>query len=335
VSTNRSDNWGEALNNWQEKLSYFEREISLTSDIQRKFELSTGIAECESQIQRIKVKISERVGIDNVNRRSKDVIIIPCSFSKTDRKTERYKKKKSISSAINASGIELELIEKRVQIKNLIQSGKFVGVEFSEGNRTARVQNMELYSGPDFGGIQNLERYLPAYKRYSGRCFQATEGEWVNFFSMDESRRPHVLVLSGLYGLFPIEEYIQNYDCHLTDSNQSTQKKVSSYWGDLPTRILISSLESLKRQGWVIRYIFDVLPEIEYKEVVNWSKVQSQGQVLRFECEKRKGREALEYVGYWLRHIVREPEILQNIQADKYYKFSHLYEDDEKWIVRS
>ena len=41
------------LKNWQEKLAYFENELSITSSSTQKFELRKRIEECEQEIKRI------------------------------------------------------------------------------------------------------------------------------------------------------------------------------------------------------------------------------------------------------------------------------------------
>ena len=65
-----------------------------------------------------------------------------------------------------------KVFETRVRIRTLIESGVLEGGEFKEGNRILRLQNKKLYLGPDFGSDVNKARFLPAYQRYLGRCYQ-------------------------------------------------------------------------------------------------------------------------------------------------------------------
>ncbi len=53
------ENFKKALINWQEKLSYYEHEFSITASSTQKFELKKRIEECEQEIERIKKKIND------------------------------------------------------------------------------------------------------------------------------------------------------------------------------------------------------------------------------------------------------------------------------------
>ena len=48
----------QALRNWQEKLAHFEYELSYTASAEKKFELRKQIEECDTEIQRLKTRIS-------------------------------------------------------------------------------------------------------------------------------------------------------------------------------------------------------------------------------------------------------------------------------------
>lgn len=48
----------QALNNWQERIAYYERELSINANPEQKFELQKRIQEGEQEIKRIKTKIN-------------------------------------------------------------------------------------------------------------------------------------------------------------------------------------------------------------------------------------------------------------------------------------
>jgi septal ring factor EnvC (AmiA/AmiB activator) len=47
----------QTLRNWQEKLAYFENELSITASSMQKFELQKRIQECEREIKRIETSL--------------------------------------------------------------------------------------------------------------------------------------------------------------------------------------------------------------------------------------------------------------------------------------
>ncbi len=48
----------QALKNWQDKLAHFEYELSITASAEKKFELRKQIEECDTEIQRLNIRIS-------------------------------------------------------------------------------------------------------------------------------------------------------------------------------------------------------------------------------------------------------------------------------------
>ena len=140
------------------------------------------------------------------------------------------------------------VFKQRVFIKELIESGRIRGDEFKEGNRRSRLQNKSLLLGPDFGGIDNAPRYLPAHRRYMGRAFRCSAHRVEKFFAVPVAQRPHILIVSGLYGMCEAEEFIQNYDCHLTDVETISGRPLQSYWQELLTPLLISHLSHTPAQ---------------------------------------------------------------------------------------
>jgi pimeloyl-ACP methyl ester carboxylesterase len=258
----------------------------------------------------------------------RDVVLLSCSFQKRTDREEFHPRMTTISNSLQEPKVALLALRTRVQIMNLIQQGRIVGTEFKEGNRLARNQNRQLILGPDFGGGINEARYLPAYWRYSGRSYQATEQEWRDFLRRGETERPDVIIMSGLYGLLPMEEQIQNYDCHMTDTDSETGQTVRGYWGSVMTEVLISRLEWLEERGWEIGRIVDLLSERSYQTAIDWQRVYPRWNVLHRMFERKAGREALENLGVFVRRIIQDPSTLAGVKADDFIADANFLGDD-------
>lgn len=255
----------------------------------------------------------------------RDVLLIPCSASKFSGNNELHPMTGGMQHALASPPLAAAALQMRCRIKGLIESSRLRGKEFQEGNRLTRQQNKSLHFGPDFGGKVNEKRYLPAYKRYIGRCYQASWREWDEFFVLPEASRPDLLIISGLYGLFPADEYIQNYDCHLTDIDFETERSISGYWQEITTDLLISHLEWLQSQNRRVGRVIDLLAEDVYHAMIDWELIHPLWPVLHQVFEKSSGREALDNVGIWLHHVVRNPNVLSGIEPGQFY-------DDPKFL---
>jgi Peroxide stress protein YaaA len=210
----------------------------------------------------------------------------------------------------------------------LLQSGRIDGTEFKEGNRAGRPENRALVLGPDFGGAINEPKYLPAYWRYSGRTYQASRDDWTTFSNFPESLRPSILIMSGLYGLIPFDEYIQNYDCHITDTDLQTGQPVLKYWGSTLTDILLSHCDRLESEGMKVGPIIDLLSEKSYQEAIDWQRVYSQQSVLHRVFQKKSDREALVNMGIFLRTLLREPMKASRLVPDQFFDEPEFLEPD-------
>jgi pimeloyl-ACP methyl ester carboxylesterase len=235
------------------------------------------------------------------------VILISCSAHKRTDGEVPHPKTGGVLSAIADDNIALKAIQTRAQIMGLLQSGRIDGTEYKEGNRAGRPENQALTLGPDFGGVINQPKYLPAYLRYTGRTYQASNDDWSAYRGFPDSLRPSILIMSGLYGLIPFDEYIQNYDCHITDTDLQSGRTVLSYWGATMTDILLSHCDRLHAGGANIGPIIDLLSEGSYQSAIDWSRVYARQTVLHRVFQTKVDRDALVNIGIFLRTLLRDP----------------------------
>jgi hypothetical protein len=260
---------------------------------------------------------------------ARDVVLISCSSHKrSDR--EPHPLTHTIADTITNQDLAREVLACRRKIRELLQMGVVNGVEFQEGNRAARPENRELILGADFGGRVNEPRYLPAYWRYSGRCYRPERGEWSSFFAMRPEERPTILVMSGLYGLFDIREYIQNYDCHLTDT--TGEGTIADIWRPIATEILLSRFDRIERSGFRLRQVVDLLSERSYQEIFDWAKVNKRTRVLHRKFERLSDRDALANMGMWLWSVVRDPHIMGSLESDRFFKVEGALDEDKMML---
>lgn len=259
---------------------------------------------------------------------ARDVLILACSATKSSSNEMPHPNRGGVLSCVLDEELSHAVLKQRVFIKDLIESGRIQGHEFKEGNRRSRVQNKLLLLGPDFGGLDNAPRYLPAHRRYMGRAFQVQTHEWEKFFVVPAPQRPHILIVSGLYGLCEAEEFIQNYDCHLTDVESDSGRLLRSYWQELLTPLLISHLSCLERSGSRVRNVLNLLVEDFYSAAIDWTEISARWTVLHQRFEKTSGREALDNVGVWLNKVVTQPAVLRTLQPDTFYEDPRFAEHD-------
>ncbi|MBN2569393.1 MAG: hypothetical protein JXB42_08185 [Deltaproteobacteria bacterium] len=295
----------------------------------------------ESQRKKIElVRLSNQrreeaaVNINEIRRKhpieGTEVILISCSAHKIDRNNILHDRSPGIAEKVADKRVGDIIMEKRLKILTMIQEGRIEGIEFQEGNRASRKVNQDLYLGPDFGGVNNEERFLPAYLRYGdGRCYQANEDEWKAFLKVE--KRPHILIMSGLYGLPTADEYIQNYDCHLTDVDRKTGFSIQSYWRDreFMTSVLISYIEWIEQNGRPVSKVIDLLSELSYQETINWSMIYPRWSVYHRVFESTAGRYSLENIGIWLRDVIRNPALCKTLEHDVFYENKDFYNSDK------
>ncbi|HKE96043.1 MAG TPA: alpha/beta fold hydrolase, partial [Povalibacter sp.] len=132
---------------------------------------------------------------------TRDVLLMACSSTKSSSSEVQHPSRGGVPASVLDAATADALFRQRAFVKDLIESGHIKGQQFAEGNRKSRQQNRSLLLGPDFGGLDNAPRYLPAHRRYMGRAFQVEAAEWSKFFAVPRNARPHLLIVSGLYGL--------------------------------------------------------------------------------------------------------------------------------------
>jgi pimeloyl-ACP methyl ester carboxylesterase len=296
---------------------YQRERISMVKEVTRKREIATQKMAGQAHLA------TTGVGIDVV-----DVVLISCSATKSDAQRFLHPKGGGIVESVDDARIGQLVLDMRSRVLRLIQEGSIDGIEFAQGNRASMPANRNLLFGPDFGGAFNDAKYLPAYARYTGRCYQAHESEWEAMY--DSAKHPHFLIMSGLYGLIPATEYIQNYDVHLTDVDLSNGLSLQTYWRDreLMTQVLISHLEWIERERGVIGHVVDALSELSYQETINWSLIDRRWNVLHRVFELNAGRDALGNLGYWLQDIIQNSTLLRSIQSDTFYENPRFHPKD-------
>jgi pimeloyl-ACP methyl ester carboxylesterase len=248
----------------------------------------------------------------------RDVLVLACSATKASSGDGPHPQGGGLLDALDDAAVRASAAATRAEIRSLLQAGRIEGIEFNEGNRRFRRQNLALVAGPDFGGIAGANGYAPAYKRYMGRSYQATPAEWEQFLALPEAQRPAVLIVSGLYGLCRIEDSIQNYDCHLSDVDIETGQTLQALWKGLLTDLLLSHLTWLERRGHRVGRVFNLLAEDYYRSALDWRRVAAQRTVWTQQFERSQGRDALDNLGVWLRGTILRPSRLGDIEPGTY-----------------
>ena len=263
-------------------------------------------------------------------RRTKDIVILSCSAHKRSDGETIHPRKGGVSEIIVDPEVAKRAIETRAETKDKIQKGLIDGTEFQEGNRAARPQNRDLVYGPDFGGKMNEPVYLPAFWRYMGRTYITSREEWEYFNKLGEDIKPSVLIISGLYGLIPVDEHIQNYDVHLTDRDQGSEpnRMVRDYWNPVVTEVLLSHFDWIEAGGWQLGTVVDLISERSYQLDIDWDQVYPRTRVLHRVFEQRAGRDALANIGILVRSIIRDPSRLSGLEADRFYDEPDFFNPD-------
>jgi len=242
------------------------------------------------------------------------LILISCSHDKNSENGEF-----TTENFINSISENREkFLDKRKEIKKLIQDGKVEDRELREGNRKERKENIELIDGPDFGGSNQEKRYLPAYKRYQGRFFsQLDEKDW----HTAKEKGYHILIISGLYGLLSFNDSIQAYNCHLTDiiGDIREQGTLGDYWVDTLTGGLKEYIEKNN-----IDMIIDLISEESYQHSIKWEEEieKMQLRILHRVFEKAAGAGGsffLSNLGLFFKNDIvnKSPEEVRNIKVSK------------------
>ncbi|WP_156928146.1 hypothetical protein [Bradyrhizobium sp. Tv2a-2] len=96
-----------------------------------------------------------------------------------------------------------EIKSKRTALLRLLKDLKLTNGFSRANNRIHQAPNKVLKHGPDFGGVEEGGLYLPAWQRYTGRCYAPiAEDSWRGHFSEpgadDANQRSSICRLSGV-----------------------------------------------------------------------------------------------------------------------------------------
>jgi hypothetical protein len=247
------------------------------------------------------------------------IILVACSSQKSTSGETPYPRDTLLSQQLASEEAIASLIRARVRALRLIQQGKLLGVEFAEGNRLARKQNRDLIQGPDLGGNANGPKYLPAFRRYIGRCYQADAGLWEKFYAGPDAQHIDFWIVSGLYGLVPAFDPIQNYDCHLTDAIEGEGVTLADSWRPHLTAAINLRIEAIRSMTSGTIRIIDLLNEVAYRDVISWSKLPGSVEVLHSMFQKKSGRATLDDIGVFLAALIANPRTAFELQPDQFF----------------
>ncbi len=228
-------------------------------------------------------------------RKSKILMVTICSNRKNKGGVREYKKELSIFSLLPS--YEKKILERRNQAWELLKSNEST----REGMPIKDLPyNLELKKGPDFGGSSS-SRYMPAYKRYSGRFYneirkEINENEW----PLKETSH-HVLIISGLYGLITADEMIQLYSCHLPDN-----QNIEALWkkNGFLTNLIIAYIRKFS-----ILKVFDLTAQDLYRKLINWDRVKKKCEVLHAFGDQNAGPAVLPSLGIFAKeNLLTESE---------------------------
>jgi pimeloyl-ACP methyl ester carboxylesterase len=200
---------------------------------------------------------------------------------------------------------------KRNAVLSVLRSFKLTSGFSRANNRMHQAPNRILKHGPDFGGVEEGGAYMPAWKRYVGRCYARLGGNsWRDHFQQPEQLC--VLIMSGLYGWLDAAEWIQEYDVHLTDFNNDNGITVSTMWTDLFTQTLAAYVNSAYKEKKVRVYNF--LCDEHYVNAVQWHQLPSTCSVYHLASSNLSGVDLLPVAGMLSDLLLRHPGALDNIE---------------------
>jgi surfactin synthase thioesterase subunit len=240
------------------------------------------------------------------------LIIIACSRQKRDGGKDIFGGP-SPSGWISQVALRQRVISKRSFVWSLIRDAKIEDGFERGGNRAHQPANRSLEFGPDLGGTpvtgHNVS-YLPAYQRYTGRIYnQISEEAWQ---AMLEGRnRFRVLIMSGLYGLIEPEEWIQNYDVHLTDTNEDDGQSVSSMWSELFTETLQYYINNAYKGNPV--KVFNLLCDQHYVDAIQWHALPKECSVFHLASKNLADVKLLPVAGVILNSLLLEPQWMERL----------------------
>ncbi|MCK1491292.1 peroxide stress protein YaaA [Bradyrhizobium sp. 180] len=220
------------------------------------------------------------------------------------------------------TSIRQDLLAKRNYIYSVLQDGKLVDNFERGGNRSHQPANAKLVHGLDLGGVAtSAGEYLPACERYSGRIYgRITNEGWESYFQ--NGSRVKVLIMSGLYGLIEPDEFIQNYDIHLSDTHKDYGLDVKSQWLELYTKALTSYVRHAWSGGRRVR-ILNLLCDHHYVDAIRWHSLPREAcEVFHFTSSMSSDVALLPPAGTLIDSILKSPDILESFDRDHYDRYS-------------
>jgi pimeloyl-ACP methyl ester carboxylesterase len=204
------------------------------------------------------------------------------------------------------------IISKRSNIYYMLKDAKLADGFERGGNRAHQAPNKALSHGPDLGGLGHEEaQYLPAWQRYIGRSYGPVQKSAWEAYIQGKSKFS-VLIMSGLYGLVEAQEWIQNYDVHLTDTNAG--QSVSSMWVELFTETVNAYVRQAHRGRKV--NIYNLLCDNHYVGAIQWHLLPKQCSVFHLASPDAEDIELLPPAGTILNALLHDPESLETIERD-------------------
>jgi pimeloyl-ACP methyl ester carboxylesterase len=243
------------------------------------------------------------------------LVLIACSHTKREGGQKSFQGP-APAEWIPQQSLRQRVISKSTYVYSLLHDAKLADGFERGGNRAHQAANVGLRYGPDLGGtsvINDEGNYLPAFKRYTGRIYvPVTETAW---HTLAQNRhRLRVLIMSGLYGLIEPDEWIQNYDVHLTDTNEDNGQSVSSMWAELFTESLDAYVRHAHRNRKV--RILNLLCDHYYTLAVQWHALSSDCSVYHLASPTLEDVKLLPPAGLILNSILLEPDRIQSLERD-------------------
>jgi hypothetical protein len=126
--------------------------------------------------------------------------------------------------------------------------------------------------------------------------------------------------MSGLYGLIEPREWIQNYDVHLTDTNEENGQSVSSMWAELFTECIDTYVRHAHRNRKV--KVFNLLCDHHYTNAVQWHAISKDCSVYHLASPSLEDVGLLPPAGLILNSLLLDENRLDAIQRDNPYQLS-------------
>ena len=150
-------------------------------------------------------------------------------------------------------------------------------------------------SGPDLGNNDTNNRidYLPVYNRYTGKVFSDS-----GLNHLGDPEIPNgIIVLSGLYGLLHIKDYIRFYNVSMTDELPSGIK-VNTWWKRNGLGSIIHEYISAVEPNHIVDFLFS---KYGYA-ATGWDENIEQSKITRFPIPR--GFQAMSAVGLGLKNFI-------------------------------